>query len=193
MTAGTAVRAPQTHRRQGRLARACVRPDGGLDRDLASSLVDQIAVAAHRRRAGGARVQRRGRCGPGTAGAGGAPRRPAQPAGRRQRGPGHPRAHLSAGLRPPRPGLRPGAADARRRRRPHAIPQRAAHVRPAARAGRGAGRQRERHRRHRRAAVRRQRPPGCAGRQHAARRGAGPAVRRRRALPRATVSRRCRP
>ena len=66
--------------------------------------------------------------------------------------------------RPVRHRRRPGAADRRRRDPTQPLPQRAAHHRAAARAAHPADRQRERHRRHPRDPVRRQRPARGAGR-----------------------------
>ena len=65
------------------------------------------------------------------------------------------------------------------------LPQRAPHPRPAARARRRPGRQRERHRRHPRDPVRRQRPARRARRAPRPRRRARAALRRRRPLRRA--------
>ena len=77
---------------------------------------------------------------------------------------------------------RAGAAHRRRRDSSRALPQRLPDLRQAARARRAAGRQRERHGRHHRDPVRRQRPAGGAGRPPRPRRRAGPAVRHRRRL-----------
>ena len=74
--------------------------------------------------------------------------------------------------------------DARRPRQPPPLSQRRAHARDAARAPRAADRQRERHRRGRRAQVRRQRQPLGAGREPRRRRPAGHPERRRRPLHR---------
>ena len=76
--------------------------------------------------------------------------RPRDPAGGGERRPGAARPPLHRGVRPARHHRRPGAADRRRRRPALALPQRPAHAVPAARARRAAGRQRERHRGHRR-------------------------------------------
>ena len=73
---------------------------------------------------------------------------------------------------------------ARRRDPALALPQRLPDLRQAARARRAADRQRERHGRHHRDPVRRQRPARRAGRPPRARRPAGAALRRRRPVRR---------
>ena len=98
--------------------------------------------------------------------------------------PGAAGAPLHRGVRPARRHRRPGAAHRRRRDPAQPLPQRLPHVRQAARAGRAADRQRERHRGHLRDPVRRQRPARGAGRAPRARRPAAAAQRRRRALRR---------
>ena len=73
---------------------------------------------------------------------------------------------------------------ARRRRRPHQLPERPPDAAAPARLGRGAGDQRERHHRHRRDHLRRQRLPRRPGGAAAGRPPAGPADQhRRRASP----------
>ena len=110
--------------------------------------------------------------------------RPRPPAGGRVGGAGAAGAPLHRGVRPARPGHRPGAAHPRRRDPAQPLPQRPAHLRQAARARRGPDRQRERHRGHLRDPVRRQRPARRAGGAPGARRPAGAALRRRRAVRR---------
>ena len=110
-------------------------------------------------------------------------------AGRRRRRPDRAGAHLVGGARPPRHHGRPGAGDAAGHRGAPALSQRPLDHREAAGMARGAGDQRERHRRHQRDPLWRQRPPRRARRHHGERRPAGAALRRRRALRRAA---RCR-
>ena len=155
-------------------------------------LVDSLAgvrAQGSRPRAGLLRSHRRR---PVAAGLQAASARPRPPAGRRLGGPGAAGAPLHRGVRPPRPGHRPGAADRRRRDPAQPLPQRPAHLRQAARARRGPDRQRERHGRHLRDPLRRQRPARRAGGPPRARRPAGAALRRRRAVRR-TAQRRDEP
>ena len=93
-------------------------------------------------------------------------------------------------LAPARHARRPGAADRRRHRRPHQLPQRAPDPAQADRVGGGPGRQRERHDRHRRDHLRRQRLPRRPGRDPARRPPARPAHQRRRPLQRRSARRR---
>ena len=79
---------------------------------------------------------------------------------------------------------RAGAADGRRRRATCALPQRARTFDRLLGARRRAGRQRERHRRHRGDPVRRQRPARGAGHPPRPRRRVDPALRRRRRVRR---------
>ena len=86
---------------------------------------------------------------------------------------------------PPGAGRDPGgagAADRGRHRRPHQLPERPPDPAAAGRVGRGAGDQRERHHRHRRDHLRRQRLPRRPGGAAARRPAAGAADQRRRAL-----------
>ena len=109
-------------------------------------------------------------------------------AGRGLGGPGAAGAPLHRGAGPARHHRRPGAAHRRRRDPALALPQRLPDLREAARARRPPDRQRERHRGHHRDPVRRQRPAGRPGRPPGARRPAGAAQRRRRAVRRQPVA-----
>ena len=138
--------------RQGRLQLAdrCPR---ATRRGRADALVD--ALAAHRPRARGhAGLLRCDRGRHGAAGPAAATERPADPAGGGERRAGGAARGVHRGVRGARPGRRPGAADRRRRDPAGPLPERPAHSGTAARHGRRAGRQRERHRRHPRDPVR---------------------------------------
>ncbi len=105
-------------------------------------------------------------------------------AGRRRHRADPPGPRLSGGARPPRHHRRANPADPRRHRGAPPAPQRARHLCPAAGARRGSGGQRERHRRHRRDPLWRQRPARRPRRPDDQRRHAGAALRHRRALHR---------
>ena len=85
-------------------------------------------------------------------------------------------------LAAPRLHRRPDPAHPRRYRGAAALPQRPLDHRDAAQARRDPGHQRERHGRHQRDPLRRQRSPRRAGRHHDGRRPPHPALRRRRPL-----------
>ena len=174
----------QTDRDQGRLVAA-----GRFGRGPRQAVVAGGARRGHRktswrqaRRAGGLLRRHRARPRPAEAAArraeaGGKP-------GRRRRGPDRARAHLVGGARPARHRDRADSADAAGHRGAAALSQRALDDRAAARLARGAGDQRERHHRHQRDPLRRQRPPRRARRQHGDRRPPDPAVGHRRPLRR---------
>ncbi len=112
------------------------------------------------------------------------PRGARRPAGRGLGGPGAAGAPLHRGAPGARRRGRAGAAHRRRRDPALALPQRLPDLRQAPRARRAADRQRERHGRHHRDPLRRQRPAGRAGRAPGPRRPAGAALRRRRPVRR---------
>ncbi len=111
-----------------------------------------------------------------------AARRSGHQAGSGQRRTGRAGQCVERGVRPLPAHRRPGAADRTRHLDAGAAHQRPAHAGPAARAACGRDRQRERHRRHQRDPVRRQRPALGAGRPSGRGRRAGAAVRHRRPL-----------
>ena len=172
------------HRGQGRLVVADRRAAGST-RTGSTRSSTRSPRACQRRPAGRAGVLRRDR----------RRHRPARAArpGRATSPPSRPRpasgSCCSPSATPPsfaRYGLhgRAGAAHRRRPAPPRPLPQRRADPGAAARARRHPDRQRERHRRHPRDPLRRQRPAGRAGRAPRPRRRARAALRRRRPLHR---------
>ena len=175
------IAAREDHRRQGRLQHGRRRPS-------APPPPPPRRARRRHRRAGawraprGARLQRRHRLRPARA----RRRRAAAPgagaAGGLGRRSGPPLRPLRAPVRRPRAHGRPGAAHQRGLQPPRQLRQRAQHAAPAARLGRGAGGQRERHHGDRRDPLRRQRRARRAGGDHAARRPARAAHRPGRAV-----------
>ena len=102
--------------------------------------------------------------------------------GRRRGRPDRAGADLVGGARPSRHRRRADPGDAAGHRGAPALSQCALDHRQVAGMARGAGHQRERHRRHQRNPLRRQRPPRRARRHHDQRRSLDPAVRHRRAV-----------
>ena len=158
---------------------------GGLDPPRLDALVDAVAGAGGRRLPGRAGVVRCDRRRAGAARPAAPPAGPGDPAGRGLRRPAAARRAVRR-ARSPGTGSRVGqvllTSDDVVRRAHYRNAQRT--FAQAAVVRRRPGRERERHRRHRRDPFRRQRSAGRAGRAPGRRRRAGPAVRRRRAVHR---------